>query len=81
MGSCAYPIDHREVWSETGSVLSRTAPRDILGDAITSFIGYYKVSQGIGLQLVPKATLQYMVHSGRQGIACARLFDIRDSVK
>ena len=57
MGSCAYPIDHREVWSETGSVLSRIAPRDILGDAITSSIGYYKVSQGIGLQLVPKATL------------------------
>ena len=54
MGSCAYSIDHREVWSETGSVFSRIAPRNILGDAITSCTGYYEVVQGIGLKLVPK---------------------------
>ena len=43
--------------SETGSVLSRIAPWDILGDAITSFSGYYEVVQGIGLKLLPKASL------------------------
>lgn len=55
MGSCAYPIDHREVWSETGSVLSRIAPRDILGDAITSFIGYYKVSKRNWVTIGPQS--------------------------
>jgi len=40
-----------------GSVLTRIAPWDILGDALPSFIGYYEVVQGIGLILLPKGNL------------------------